>query len=113
MDNYKDTPNIKMSSKCFIDLFSEILDINCEYVNIESNGKFITFRGFDNNEKEIYVKQCNDPLDSNDDFVLRISKSSLESLYKNIPKDEISCFYLEKDKPIKIETYNKTYQFYV
>jgi len=58
--NYKTTPNIKIYSKSFSDLCSEVANVKCEYINIEGDGEAVTFRGFNGSKKEVYINRYDD-----------------------------------------------------
>ena len=60
VDNYKETPNIKIYSKSFSDLCSEVSNVKCEYINIEGDGEAVTFRGFNGSKKEVYINRYDD-----------------------------------------------------
>jgi len=62
VDNYKNSPNLKLYTKSFADLCSEVSNVNCEYINIEGDGDSVTFRGFDGSKKEVYVNRNDDLL---------------------------------------------------
>jgi hypothetical protein len=57
---YKITPNIKIYSKSFSDLCSEVGNVKCEYINIEGDGEAVTFRGFNGSKKEVYINRYDD-----------------------------------------------------
>lgn len=57
---YKETPNIKIYSKSFSDLCSEVGNVKCEYINIEGDGEAVTFRGFNGSKKEVYINRYDD-----------------------------------------------------
>jgi hypothetical protein len=58
--NYKSAPNIKIYSKSFSDLCSEVGNVKCEYINIEGDGESVTFRGFNGSKKEVYINRYDD-----------------------------------------------------
>lgn len=58
--NYKIEPNIKIYSKGFSDLCSEVSNVKCEYINIEGDGDAVTFRGFNGSKKEVYINRYDD-----------------------------------------------------
>lgn len=60
VDNYKIEPNIKIYSKGFSDLCSEVSNVKCEYINIEGDGEAVTFRGFNGSKKEVYINRYDD-----------------------------------------------------
>lgn len=57
---YKEAPNIKIYSKSFSDLCSEVANVKCECINIEGDGEAVTFRGFNGSKKEVYINRYDD-----------------------------------------------------
>ena len=42
--DYNEMPTIKITTKCFSELCSEVSNVKCDYINIEGDGESVTFR---------------------------------------------------------------------
>lgn len=88
---YKTTPNIKIYSKSFSDLCSEVGNVKCEYIDIEADGEAVTFRGFNGSKKEVYINRYDDLSTSNSKpKIVAANISDIDNLISKINISEIS-----------------------
>jgi hypothetical protein len=86
VETYKTSPNIKMLSKNFSHVCSEVNNVKCEYINIEGDGKHVILRGFNGVKKEVYFKTFDDLTNTNNNKkrVIANNVADLDNLISNI-----------------------------
>jgi len=106
---YEITPNIKIFSKSFADLCSEVSNVKCEYINIEADGESVTFRGFNGSKKEVYINRYDDlstkknvkpklVADNISDIDNLISKINISESSKPRPKNALKLKIVNDDQ---------------
>lgn len=90
--NYKEMPNIKIPSKEFSDLCSEVSNMKCEYINIEGDGEAVTFRGFNGSKKEVFVNRHDDLTHKNSSKSKMVANniSDIDSLISKMNISDVS-----------------------
>jgi len=101
--NYKPNPNLKIYLKNFSEMCSEVSNVKCEYIDIEGDGKNVTFRGFNGCKREVYFNCYDDVsimrndtktervannISDVDDLLLKIKASNISNP-KTVPKLKI------------------------
>jgi hypothetical protein len=88
--NYKETPNIKIYSKSFSDLCSEVGNVKCEYIDIEGDGEAVTFRGFNGSKKEVYINRYDDLSTSKNNHKPKMIADNISDIDNLIAKMNVS-----------------------